>query len=78
MTYYGLYQKLLWSLLRRLDASGQEQIGSHCIMDRYSGIEFAFAQKRADPDNDHSSFRYRLKLEGWVGGWWHFASIYKI
>ena len=33
---------MLWLLLRAMDSSGQKQIGSHCIIDRYSGIEFAF------------------------------------
>ena len=27
----------------------QKQIGSHCVIDRYSGIEFAFAQKSPSP-----------------------------
>ena len=48
MAYHGRYRKLL-SLLRKLDVSVQKQIGSHCVIDRHSGIEFAFAQNRPSP-----------------------------
>ena len=47
MAYHGRYQKLLWSLLRAMDFSGQKQIGSHYVIDTHSGIKFAFAQKSA-------------------------------
>ena len=45
MAYHGRYQKPLWSLLRAMDYSGQKQIESYCVINRYSRIEFAVAQE---------------------------------
>ena len=75
MAYHSQYQKLLWSLLRATDFSGQKKAASHCVIDRYSGIEFAFAQTSLSPCNDNNSFWYRLSPERRVGGWWHFSLV---